>query len=110
MNYTSASEAASEASDRGISAGIRDRADPRVVLADRVDQLYSQMWLGILATFAIGAIATFEFWDERLRRRGHAVQLLPENPEFEPIEVDLRRDAMTIEGIAVGVIRNGKGL
>jgi repressor LexA len=47
---------------------------------------------------------------KRLRRRGHAVQLLPENPEFEPIEVDLRRDAMTIEGIAVGVIRNGKGL
>jgi repressor LexA len=47
---------------------------------------------------------------KRLRRRGHAVQLLPENPEFKPIEVDLRRDAMTIEGIAVGVIRNGKGL
>src|SRR3954451_11490547 len=50
-----------------VSASIRDRADPRLVLADRVDQLYSQMWLGILATFAIGAIATFEFWDERLR-------------------------------------------
>jgi repressor LexA len=47
---------------------------------------------------------------KRLRRRGHAVQLLPENPDFEPIEVDLRRDPMTIEGIAVGVIRNGKGL
>jgi repressor LexA len=47
---------------------------------------------------------------KRLRRRGHAVQLLPENPDFEPIEVDLRRDSMTIEGIAVGVIRNGKGL
>lgn len=47
---------------------------------------------------------------KRLRRRGHSVQLLPENPEFEPIEVDLRRDAMTIEGIAVGVIRNGKNL
>jgi repressor LexA len=47
---------------------------------------------------------------KRLRRRGHSVQLLPENPDFEPIEVDLRRDAMTIEGIAVGVIRNGKGL
>jgi repressor LexA len=43
---------------------------------------------------------------KRLRRRGHAVQLLPENPDFEPIEVDLRRDSMTIEGIAVGVIRN----
>ena len=47
---------------------------------------------------------------KRLRRRGHSVQLLPENPDFEPIEFDLRRDPMTIEGIAVGVIRNGKGL
>ena len=40
----------------------------------------------------------------------HAVQLLPENPDFEPIELDLRRDEMTIEGIAVGVIRSGKSL
>src|SRR3954468_7458708 len=43
---------------------------------------------------------------KRLSRRGHAVQFRPENPDFEPIEVDLRRDSMTIEGIAVGVIRN----
>ncbi len=49
------------------AASIRERADPRAVLADRVDQLYGQMWLGILATFAIGAIATFEFWEMRLR-------------------------------------------
>ncbi len=47
---------------------------------------------------------------KRLRRRGHVVQLLPENPDFEPIEVDLRRDPLTIEGLAVGVIRNGRGL
>lgn len=47
---------------------------------------------------------------KRLRRKGHAVSLLPENPDFEPIEVDLRREQMTIEGVAVGVIRNGKGL
>ena len=45
---------------------------------------------------------------KRLRRRGHAVQLLPENPDFEPIEVDLRSEALVIEGIAVGVIRNGR--
>jgi repressor LexA len=45
---------------------------------------------------------------KRLRRRGQAVQLLPENPDFEPIEVDPRRDNLTIEGLAVGVIRNGK--
>jgi repressor LexA len=47
---------------------------------------------------------------KRYRRRGHAVQLLPENPEFAPIEVDLRRDPLTIEGVAVGVIRNGRGI
>jgi PAS domain S-box-containing protein len=48
-------------------AAIRERADPQLVLADRVDQLYSQLWIGILSTFAIGAIATFEFWEVRLR-------------------------------------------
>ena len=47
---------------------------------------------------------------KRLRRRGNTVQLEPENPDFEPIELDLRRDALTIEGIAVGVIRNSKSL
>jgi repressor LexA len=36
------------------------------------------------------------------------VQLLPENPEFEPIELDLRTDELAIEGIAVGIIRNGR--
>lgn len=47
---------------------------------------------------------------KRFRRRGHLVQLLAENPDFEPIEVDLRREAFAIEGIAVGVVRNGKSL
>jgi len=45
---------------------------------------------------------------KRFRRRGHTVQLLPENPDFEPIEVDLRNESLVIEGIAVGVIRNGR--
>ena len=45
---------------------------------------------------------------KRLRRRGHVLELLAENPEFKPIVLDLRRESMTIEGIAVGVIRNGK--
>ncbi len=47
---------------------------------------------------------------KRLRRRGYAVQLLPENPEFAPIEIDLRSDELAIEGIGVGVIRGGKSL
>src|SRR5881394_951645 len=37
---------------------------------------------------------------KRLRRRGSAVQLLPENPDFQPIEVDPRRHNLTIEGLA----------
>ena len=42
---------------------------------------------------------------KRFRRRGSQVQLLPENPDFEPIEVDLRRQELVIEGLGVGVIR-----
>lgn len=47
---------------------------------------------------------------KRFKRRGNAIQLLPENPAFEPIEVDARDENFAIEGIAVGVIRAGKGL
>ncbi|MEO8630999.1 MAG: transcriptional repressor LexA [Betaproteobacteria bacterium] len=47
---------------------------------------------------------------KRLKRQGSQVQLLPENPDFEPISVDLKRDAFAIEGIGVGIIRNGKSL
>jgi repressor LexA len=45
---------------------------------------------------------------KRWRRRGHVVQLEAENPDFKPIEVDLRNEPLVIEGVAVGVIRNGK--
>lgn len=42
---------------------------------------------------------------KRFKRKGHRVSLLPENPEFQPIMVDLRRQELVIEGRAVGVIR-----
>ena len=42
---------------------------------------------------------------KRYRQEGHIVWLLPDNPEFDPISVDLREQAMTIEGIVVGVVR-----
>jgi repressor LexA len=45
---------------------------------------------------------------KRLRRQGARVELLPENPDFEPITVDLRHDPFEIEGLAVGLIRNGR--
>ncbi len=37
----------------------------------------------------------------------HVVELLPENPDFEPIVVDLRTQEFTIEGLSVGVLRRG---
>ncbi len=45
---------------------------------------------------------------KRFQRRGNLVRLLPENPEFEPIEVDLRNMPLEIEGVGVGIIRAGK--
>lgn len=46
---------------------------------------------------------------KRLKRgRNKAqLQLLPENEDFEPIEVDLREQDFAIEGLSVGVIRRG---
>lgn len=44
---------------------------------------------------------------KRYRQDGRVVQLLPENEEFEPIEVDLAEQALVIEGVVVGVIRDG---
>ena len=38
-------------------------------------------------------------------RSKYKLSLLPENPDFEPIEVDLRSCDFAIEGISVGVIR-----
>jgi repressor LexA len=58
-----------------------------------------------------GQIAVTRLDDEvtvkRFRRRGARVELLPANPAFEPIVVDLARQALTIEGLGVGVIRRG---
>ncbi len=45
---------------------------------------------------------------KRLRRQRHIVSLLPANPKFAPIRIDLRRQELVIEGVGVGLIRNGK--
>lgn len=47
---------------------------------------------------------------KRLKKHGNTVELLAENSEFSPIVVDLRKQNFTIEGLAVGVIRNGEWL
>lgn len=47
---------------------------------------------------------------KRFRQRGSKVHLLPENDEFEPIVVDMKTESMVIEGVVVGVLRNGQKL
>ena len=44
---------------------------------------------------------------KRLSQKGRHVKLLAENPEFAPIDIDLEQQSFAIEGIAVGIIRNG---
>jgi len=45
---------------------------------------------------------------KRFRRQGGTVELIAENPDFEPIIVDSEAQTLAIEGIAVGVIRGSE--
>jgi repressor LexA len=45
---------------------------------------------------------------KRLKRRGREVLLVAENPDFAPIAIDPQK-GFAIEGVAVGLIRGGKG-
>ena len=44
---------------------------------------------------------------KRFKRMGSVVSLLPENPDFEILKVDLREEELFIEGLGVGVVRLG---
>jgi len=44
---------------------------------------------------------------KRFRRKDNQVWLIPENTELEPIEIDLKRQSLHIEGVVVGVLRVG---
>jgi repressor LexA len=46
---------------------------------------------------------------KRYKQEGKLVWLLPENEEFEPIRVDMKEQSLIIEGVVVGVLRQGKG-
>ncbi len=58
-----------------------------------------------------GQIVVARLGDEvtvkRLKRRGGKIELLAENPRYKPIVAD---SSLVIEGIAVGLIRNGDAL
>jgi len=61
---------------------------------------------GQIVVARIGDEVTVKRW----RRQGTQVQLLPENPEFEPILLDARHDQFALEGLGVGLLRAGRGL
>ncbi|WP_370304743.1 transcriptional repressor LexA [Sinimarinibacterium flocculans] len=44
---------------------------------------------------------------KRFERRGDIVRLLPANPDFAPIRIDLAQQDLVIEGRAVGLLRTG---
>ena len=64
--------------------------------------------------FRSGQIVVARLHDEvtvkRIRKTREKVELIPENPAFATRIVDLKREALVIEGVAVGVIRNGRPL
>jgi len=43
---------------------------------------------------------------KRFKIRGNKAELIPANPAFKTLHLDLARDRLEIEGVAVGVIRN----
>jgi repressor LexA len=44
---------------------------------------------------------------KRYKQEGKTVWLLPENEDFSPIEVNLNEEHLIIEGVVVGLLRNG---
>ena len=64
-------------------------------------------------TAAPGRIVVARLDDEvtvkRFEQRNGRVRLLPANPDFAPIDVDLQRHAFAIEGLYVGLIRPDGG-
>lgn len=43
---------------------------------------------------------------KRYKVRGHKAELIPANPDYQTLHIDLTRERLAIEGVAVGVIRN----
>jgi repressor LexA len=56
---------------------------------------------GQIVVARLGDEATVKYY----HRQGPLLRLEPANPEFTPIQIDLRRDPCEIEGIVVGVVR-----
>ena len=79
-----------------IDADIRDRD---ILAVHRTAQVSN----GQIVVARLGDEATVKYY----RRNGHLLRLEPANAAFQPLEVDLRRQACVIEGLVVGLLRSG---
>ncbi len=79
-----------------IEADIRDRD---ILAIHRTTQASN----GQIVVARLGDEATVKYY----RRKGHLLRLEPANAAFQPIEVDLRHQHCTIEGLVVGLVRSG---
>jgi repressor LexA len=82
-----------------VAAGSPILAQEHIVAVHRTPEVRSRQ--------IIVARLEDEVTVKRYRQEGAIVWLLPENSEFEPIQVDLAHQALVIEGVVVGVIRDG---
>lgn len=82
---------------RGDSMQDADILDRDLLAVHRTTQARN----GQIVVARIGEEATVKYY----RREGHSVRLEPANSAHAPIEIDLRRQELTIEGLATGVIR-----
>lgn len=79
-----------------IEADIHDRD---ILAIHRTAQVSN----GQIVVARLGDEATVKYY----RRKGHLLRLEPANAAFRPIEVDLRHQHCTIEGLVVGLLRSG---
>jgi repressor LexA len=75
-------------------AGIADRD---ILAVHRTPEAVN----GQIVVARLGDEATVKFY----RRRGDVLRLEPANPDFAPLEIDLRTQPWQIEGIVVGILR-----
>ena len=83
---------------RGLSMRDEGILDGDWVVVHRTTEAKS----GQLVIARIGNDVTVK----RLKLRGHKAELIPANPDYQTLYIDLNREVLAIEGIAVGVIRN----
>jgi repressor LexA len=84
---------------RGDSMKDADILDRDLLAVHRTSQVHN----GQIVIARIGDEATVKYY----RRLDHRVRLEPANSAYEPIEIDLRTQELTVEGLAVGIIRTG---